>query len=142
MITSAANYKYFLILLLVGLGNHVLYFLALSKAHPITIAAVMNLSPFWAAMVASVVAKKTIPTAYGVFSGCLAGAFAGAMLIALSQNKDATSSLNNLGGLSPYWLFAVPVIVAIPIFVFSWQARKGKPEAEPRSSRVTDPLAS
>jgi drug/metabolite transporter (DMT)-like permease len=109
LLSSAANYKYFLVLLLVGLGNHILYFVALGKAHPITIAAVMNLSPFWAALVAGVVARRTIPTSYGVFFLCLIVAFAGAMLIAVSQTRDATLSLSDLGGLSPAWLFAVPV---------------------------------
>ena len=104
LIMSASNYKYFLVLFLIGLANHVLYFVALSKARPITISAVMNLSPFWAALIALVIARKIIPTTYAVFFGCLAVAFGGAMLIAFSQMSDASG----LGG-SFYWLFAVPV---------------------------------
>lgn len=94
---------------MIGLGNHVLYFLALRKSHPVTIAAVLNLSPFWAAIVAFFIAKKAIPTSYAVFAGCLVVAFIGAILIAVSQVKDATFSLSSVVGLSPYWLFAVPV---------------------------------
>jgi drug/metabolite transporter (DMT)-like permease len=112
LITSAQNLKYMGVLLIVGLSNHVLYFLALSKADPITIAAVLNLSPFWAALVAFLIARKAIPTNYAVFFGCLTMAFIGALLIAVSQTKAVSLSLSSLRGLSPYWLFAVPV----PIF--------------------------
>ena len=104
LILSAGNYKYFLVLFLIGLGNHVLYFLALSKARPITISAVMNLSPFWAALIALVIAKKIIPTTYAVFFGCLAVAFGGAMMIAFSQIGDTPGPRSSF-----YWLFAVPV---------------------------------
>jgi drug/metabolite transporter (DMT)-like permease len=109
LMTSAKNLKYMGILLAVGLANHVLYFLALSKADPITIADVLNLSPFWAALVALLVAKKAIPTNAAIFFGCLALAFVGAMLIAISQTKGGSLSLDGLRGLSPYWLYAVPV---------------------------------
>src|ERR1700678_3962747 len=87
-ITSASYLKYFFVLLLIGLLGHVLYFIALSKGHPVTLAAVLNLSPFWAAMVALVISKKAVPTSYATFFGCLALAFVGAMMIALSQSKD------------------------------------------------------
>ena len=111
MLGSASNLKYFLALLLIGLLGHVLYFIALSKVHPIAIAAVLNLSPFWAAMVALLIAKKAIPTSYAVFFCCLAVAFAGAMMIAFSQMKDFDFSLKTFASLSPFWLFAVPVPV-------------------------------
>jgi drug/metabolite transporter (DMT)-like permease len=109
LITSKSNLKCMGILLAIGLCNHVLYFLALRKSHPVIIAAVLNLSPFWAAIVAFLIAKKALPTSYAVFAGCLVVAFVGAMLIAVSQVKDATFSLSGVGGLSVYWLFAVPV---------------------------------
>ncbi len=109
LVTSASNLKYIAVLLLLGLANHVIYFLAMSKAHPVTIAAVLNLSPFWAALVAFQIAKKVIPTSYTVFFACLAVAFMGAMLIAVSQTKGESFLLESLGGMSPYWLFAVPV---------------------------------
>jgi drug/metabolite transporter (DMT)-like permease len=109
IVTGAKNLKHMGVLLVIGLANHVLYFLALSNADPITIAAVLNLSPFWAALVAFLVARKAVPTNYAVFGGCLISAFIGAMLIAISQTKGATFSWSGVRGLSPYWLFAVPV---------------------------------
>ena len=109
LLSSRANFRYFFVLLVIGLVSHVLYFIALSKAHPITIAAVLNLSPFWGAIVALVIAKKVISTSYVFFFSCLAVAFIGAMLIAFSQMKDLSISADKLASLSPYWLFAVPV---------------------------------
>jgi drug/metabolite transporter (DMT)-like permease len=115
LVTSAANWKYFFVLLVIGLLGHVLYFTALSKGHPVTLAAVLNLSPFWAAMVALVISKKAVPTSYATFFSCLALAFVGAMMIALSQSKDLSFSLNALGSMSPYWAFAIPVPICFAL---------------------------
>jgi len=113
LITSAAYLKYFFVLLVIGLVGHVLYFIALSKGHPVTLAAVLNLSPFWAAMVALVISKKAVPTSYATFFSCLALAFVGAMMIAFSQSKDL--SFSSLGSLSPYWAFAIPVPICFAL---------------------------
>jgi uncharacterized DUF497 family protein/drug/metabolite transporter (DMT)-like permease len=115
LITSASNLEYFFVLLVIGLLGHVLYFIALSKGHPVTLAAVLNLSPFWAAMVALVISKKAIPTAYATFFSCLALAFVGAMMIAFSQSKDLSFSWEALGSLSPYWAFAIPVPICFAL---------------------------
>jgi drug/metabolite transporter (DMT)-like permease len=112
LITSATYLKQFAALLVIGLLGLLLYFVGLSKAHPVVVSAILNLSPFWAALVALYVAKKSIPTSWTLFYGCLAVAFVGAMMIAFSQIADAPSSLitslREASLLGP-WLYAVPV---------------------------------
>lgn len=95
-----------------GLLGLTLYNLGLSGAHPIIIAAVFNLSPFWAALVARVVSGIPIPVSVGVFFGCLAAAFFGAMMVAWSQldtgqTVGAGDLISNL--LRGSWIFAVPI---------------------------------
>ena len=68
-----------------GMTGLVLYKIGLTGAHPIIIAAIFNLSPFWAAMVARVISGVPVPVAPLTFFGCLAAAFFGAMAVAWSQ---------------------------------------------------------
>ncbi len=93
----------------------VLYNLGLRNAHPIIIAAILNLSPFRAGLVAKVVSKKAIPISPFVFWSCFTVAFMGAMLIAVSQIGDANgvSSRVFLDSLvHGSWKYAIP----IPLF--------------------------
>jgi drug/metabolite transporter (DMT)-like permease len=92
LISSLKNLARFFALLVIGLLGVLLYNVGLGKSHPIVIAAVLNLAPFWAAIVALVVSKKAIPTSWFVFSGCLLVAFAGAMMIAISQSAGGASA--------------------------------------------------
>jgi hypothetical protein len=99
----------------IGLSGLLLYNLGLSNAHPIIISAILNLSPFWAALVALVISKKPIPISPTIFFGCLAGAFIGAMAIPSSQIEEA--NLPSVGELTQSvlhgaWVYAIPV----PIF--------------------------
>jgi drug/metabolite transporter (DMT)-like permease len=101
------------VLFLVGIAGLVSYNLGLSQSHPILIAAILDLSPFWAALVALIVSKKAIPVSSIVFFGCLIVAFIGAMVVAWSQ----TGSEGSMDGLKKAlshgsWLYAVP----LPIF--------------------------
>ena len=99
----------------IGLSGLLLYNLSLSRAHPIIISAILNLSPFWAAMVARVVSKKSIPISRSIFFGCLAGGFVGAMAIPWSQMDEANApSLGELASsvIHGGWIYAIP----IPIF--------------------------
>jgi drug/metabolite transporter (DMT)-like permease len=111
MICSGWRLLQFAVLLLVGLSGVLLYNVGLSRAHPIVIAAVLNLSPFWAALLALLISKKAIPTSWPMFLGCLVVAFIGAMMIAISQSGDGAPSLESLSwaSLSGAWIFAVPV---------------------------------
>jgi drug/metabolite transporter (DMT)-like permease len=73
----------------IGLLGLVLYNIGLANAHPMTISALLNLSPFWAALVARWVVKKPIPVSTPFFFCCLFVAFAGVMTIAWSQSDPA-----------------------------------------------------
>jgi drug/metabolite transporter (DMT)-like permease len=90
LLSSASNLVKFGVLLLIGLIGIVLYVFGLGRGHPIVIAAVLNLDPFWAAVIAYLVAGKKIPTSLLTFSLCLIVSFVGAMLLAVSQT-DAQS---------------------------------------------------
>jgi drug/metabolite transporter (DMT)-like permease len=103
------------VLFLIGIAGLLLYNLGLRNAHPIIVAAILNLSPFWAAIVAKVVSGKAIPISSLVFWPCFSVAFVGAMLIAVSQVNDAKGAsfselLESL--VHGSWKYAIP----IPIF--------------------------
>ena len=57
LLGDAANYGKLGVLFAVGMGGLLLFKLALSNAHPIIISAIINLQPFWAAMVALLVSR-------------------------------------------------------------------------------------
>jgi drug/metabolite transporter (DMT)-like permease len=98
----------------IGLTGLALYNLGLRHAHPVVVSAILNLSPFWAALVARRVAGVRIPAGRAVFAISLAVAFSGSMLVAYSQMKDADlagKSLTQILGQGS-WYFAIPV----PIF--------------------------
>ncbi len=105
----------FAALLLIGLGGLIFYDIGLSSAHPIITAAVLNLSPFWAALVARLLSGKRLPGSPRLFFGCLMVAFIGAMLIAWSQigvdNAELARQLLE-SVLHSHWIFALPM----PIF--------------------------
>jgi drug/metabolite transporter (DMT)-like permease len=103
------------VLFLIGVAGLLLYNLGLRNAHPIIVAAILNLSPFWAAIVAKVVSGKAIPISSLVFWPCFSVAFVGAMLIAVSQLNNANGA--SFGELMDSlvhgsWKYAIP----IPIF--------------------------
>jgi drug/metabolite transporter (DMT)-like permease len=103
------------ILFIAGLCGLLLYNIGLSSAHPIITAAILNLSPFWAAMVALIITRKAIPVSPHVFFGCFAVGFVGAMTVAWSQIDTSTDVLfrdvaENI--LHSRWAYAIP----IPIF--------------------------
>jgi drug/metabolite transporter (DMT)-like permease len=115
LLSDASNIWKLAVILGVGLSGLLLYNFGLSNAHPIIVSAILNLSPFWAALVARIISKKQIPISRPIFFGCLAGGFIGAMAIPWSQLDRANApSLGDLaynmihGG----WIYAVPV----PIF--------------------------
>ena len=83
-----ANYLYLAVIFAIGMSGLLLYNFGLSNAHPIIIAAILNLSPFWAALVALVLVRVPIPISRATFFGCFAGAFLGAMAVAWSQLGD------------------------------------------------------
>lgn len=95
----------------IGLAGLALYDLGLKGAHPIIVAAIMNLSPFWAALVAKVVTRNRLPVSPVAYALYFMGAFVGAMLIAWSQVDWKAAPLSKMLG-SGTWLYAIPM----PIF--------------------------
>jgi drug/metabolite transporter (DMT)-like permease len=115
LIRKPINYGYLGIIFAIGLTGLLLYNFGLSNAHPIIISAILNLSPFWAALVALFLAGVPIPISRATFFGCFAGAFIGAMAVAWSQLGDGPTS--NIGQLTDSflhgsWLYAIPVPLA------------------------------
>jgi drug/metabolite transporter (DMT)-like permease len=112
LLRAPSNYGKLAHLLAIGLAGLLLYNAALSHAHPIIIAAILNLSPFWAVLAALLFAKVPIPVSPAVFFGCFAGAFSGAMAVAWSQIGEAGRP--TLGELAENlsegsWVYALPV---------------------------------
>ena len=107
-----ANYLYLGVIFAIGMSGLLLYNFGLSNAHPIIIAAILNLSPFWAALVALVLVGVPIPISRATFFGCFAGAFLGAMAVAWSQLGDR--GMSTIGELTDNfvrgsWVYAIPV---------------------------------
>jgi drug/metabolite transporter (DMT)-like permease len=99
----------------VGITGLFLYNIGLSSAHPFVTAGVLNLTPFWAALVAMAVSRKPLPGSPGLFFGCFAVAFCGAMAIAWSQLSGTSASrLQDVveSILHSRWIYALPT----PIF--------------------------
>ncbi len=104
------NWGKLAVIFAIGMTGLLLYNKGLANAHPIIIAAVLNLSPFWAALVALVISRVPIPVRPSVFFGCLAGAFLGAMAIAWSQIGGAGSNDQIAASLwRGSWIYAIPI---------------------------------
>jgi drug/metabolite transporter (DMT)-like permease len=112
LVRKPINYGYLAVIFAIGMTGLLLYNFGLSNAHPIIISAILNLSPFWAALVALVLARVPIPISRATFFGCFAGAFSGAMAVAWSQLSDA--GMSTIGQLADNfvhgsWVYAIPV---------------------------------
>ena len=104
LLSSVSNLVKFGVLLLIGLIGILLYVFGPGRGHPIVIAAVLNLDPFWAAVIAYLVAGKKIPTSLLTFTLCLIVSFIGAMLLAVSQTDAQTIWSADVR----YWLISGP----------------------------------
>ena len=126
ILTTRANWPKLIALLCVGVAGLGLYDVALSSAHPIISAAVLNLSPFWAALVARIVSGRAMPRPRVVFVGCFVAAFAGAMVVAFSQIDADTSELKRdllYSLLHSRWALALPMPVFFALsgtLVYEW----------------------
>jgi hypothetical protein len=112
LLGNASNYLKFSGLFLIGMTGLLLFKLALSNAHPIIISAIINLQPFFAALVALVITRVPIPVSPPLFFACLISAFLGAMAIAWSQVGEANRpDLSQLvdSAMHGTWLYAIPV---------------------------------
>ena len=112
LLRKPANYGYLAVIFAIGMSGLLLYNLGLSNAHPIIISAILNLSPFWAALVALLISRVPIPISPAIFFGCFAGAFIGAMAVAWSQLSDASKpTFDELADnfVHGSWVYAIPV---------------------------------
>jgi hypothetical protein len=112
LLRKPANYGYLTVIFAIGMSGLLLYNFGLSNAHPIIVSAILNLSPFWAALVALALAGVPIPISRATFFGCFAGAFIGAMAVAWSQLGDAgMSTIGQVADsfLHGSWVYAIPV---------------------------------
>ena len=129
LLGNAANYGKLGVLFPIGMMGLLLFKLALSNAHPIIISAIINLQPFFAALVALLIAKVPIPVSPTIFFGCLISAFLGAMAVAWSQvgeaNRPEWSQLAE-SAMHGTWLYAIPVPICSALggtLVCKWFAK-------------------
>jgi hypothetical protein len=104
---SMANYWKLAAIFAVSATDLVLYNVSLSHAHPVVVVAILNLAPFWGALVALLLSRTPILVSPVVFFLCAAVAFLGATAVAWSQAKDGSGLVAEL--LKGSWLFALPI---------------------------------
>ena len=135
LLGNAANYRKLGALFSIGIVGLLLFKLALSDAHPIIISAIINLQPFFAALVALIIARVPIPVSPTIFFGCLISAFLGAMTVAWSQVGEANRpDLSQLAESAMHgtWLYAIPVPICTALggtLVCKWFAKYDKSAA-------------
>ncbi len=61
LLLDPRSYGKLFVLFIIGLAGLLLYDFGLSSAHPIIVAVILNLSPFWAALVTLIVSRKGLP---------------------------------------------------------------------------------
>ena len=118
---------------LVGATGLAFYNIGLSSTHPIITAAILNLAPFWGAVVAFVISKRSMPVPPLMFAGCFAAAFCGAMTIAWSQieierNVLARDAIESF--LHSRWIYALPAPLFLTLggtLVFKWFSQFEEP---------------
>jgi drug/metabolite transporter (DMT)-like permease len=123
------------VIFLIGAAGLVLYDIGLSSTHPIITAAVLNLSPFWAALIAFIVSKRSVSAPRFAFLACFLVAFCGAMAIAWSQidvdNKVlARDVLYSL--IHSRWIYALPMPAFFALsgtLIYKWFSDFDEPAA-------------
>jgi drug/metabolite transporter (DMT)-like permease len=123
------------VIFLVGVTGLGLYDVGLSSAHPIITAAVLNLTPFWAALIAFIVSRRKISIPPFAFFGCFLLAFCGAMVIAWSQ-IDVDSKVLARDVMQSFmhsrWIYALPAPAFFALsgtLVFKWFSDFDEPAA-------------
>jgi len=123
------------VIFLVGAAGLTLYDLGLSSTHPIITAAVLNLTPFWAALIAFIVSKRSISAPPFAFFACFLVGFCGAMAIAWSQ-IDVDSKVLARDVLHSFihskWIYALPTPAFFALsgtLVYRWFSDFDEPAA-------------
>lgn len=129
LLSTPSSYAKLAVIFAVGLTGLLLYSVGLGDAHPIIVSAILNLLPFWAALVALAISGVPIPVSPPVFFGCFAAAFLGALTVAWSQiaaadQRSWSALVTSL--VSGSWLYALPVPVCTALggtLISKWFAR-------------------
>src|SRR6202789_304149 len=112
IMSRARNWPKLAAIFLIGVVGLKLYNIGLSSTHPIITAAVLNLSPFWAALIAAIVSRRSVSFPSFGFLACFVVAFFGAMAIAWSQ-IDVDSKVLARDVLESFihskWIYALPM---------------------------------
>ena len=144
------NWPKLAVIFLVGVAGLKLYDIGLSSTHPIITAAVLNLSPFWAALIAFIVSKRSISVSPLAFFACFLVAFFGAMAIAWSQILDSKVLTRDVveSFIHSKWIYALPMPAFFALsgtLVYQWFSDFDEPAAIAAnfvvSSLVLIPLA-
>ena len=133
LLRAPSNYGKLAVIFAIGMSGLLLYNFGLSDTHPIIVSAILNLLPFWAALVALVLARVPIPVSPLVFFGCFAGAFLGALTVAWSQLDDQQSTNALIAALlRGSWVYALPVPICTALggtLIAKWFGRYDKSAA-------------
>jgi drug/metabolite transporter (DMT)-like permease len=108
----ARNWPKLAVIFLIGVAGLKLYNIGLSSTHPIITAAVLNLSPFWAALIAAIVSRRSVSAPSLPVVACFLVAFCGAMAIAWSQiDVDSKALARDVleSFIHSKWIYALPM---------------------------------
>jgi drug/metabolite transporter (DMT)-like permease len=151
IIFRVRNWPKLAVIFLVGVAGLKLYNVGLSSTHPIITAAVLNLSPFWAALIAFIFSRRSISSPPFTFLACFLIAFCGAMAIAWSQIEVDSKVLARdviYSFIHSKWIYALPMPAFFALsgtLVFRWFSDFDEPAAIAAnfvvSSMVLIPLA-
>jgi drug/metabolite transporter (DMT)-like permease len=129
------NWPKLAVIFLVGVAGLTLYDVGLSSTHPIITAAVLNLTPFWAALIAFIVSKRSISAPPFAFFACFLLGFCGAMAIAWSQ-IDIDSKVLARDVIHSFihskWIYALPTPAFFALsgtLVYRWFSDFDEPAA-------------
>ena len=76
IMSRARDWPKLAVIFLIGVVGLKLYNIGLSSTHPIITAAVLNLSPFWAALIAAIVSRRSVSLpSFGFFACFVEGSF-------------------------------------------------------------------
>jgi drug/metabolite transporter (DMT)-like permease len=123
------------VIFLIGVAGLRLYNIGLSSTHPIITAAVLNLTPFWAALIAFLVSKRSMLAPPFAFLPCFLLGFCGAMAIAWSQ-IDVDSKVLARDVIESFihskWIYALPTPAFFALsgtLVYRWFSDFDEPAA-------------
>jgi drug/metabolite transporter (DMT)-like permease len=135
IIFGIRNWPKLAVIFLVGAAGLRLYDVGLSSTHPIITAAVLNLTPFWAALIAFIVSKRSISVPPFAFFACFLLGFCGAMAIAWSQ-IDVDSKILARDVIHSFihskWIYALPTPAFFALggtLVYQWFSDFDEPAA-------------